>query len=222
MWSVASRRRPWERDIRHPGLPPIAEEAEGGGSGEATPEKRQRIIVDEAPDGALPRIVGLRAAPTPSEDIEMQAGRLKRMAQEIVDLVAAREAEGAAPWQERVEQVGIGTSSSSSGAGAAIHFLQWFADRGFGGDPAVYFRGAADMEYDTEELTAESRWVFAASRGGEVSLKSLTKEERKLFEAADCKEWAAIERSGAVRIIVPQPAAVIRQRQPERVSPPRW
>jgi len=54
--STLSRRRPWERDMRQPALPSIEEETEGGESDAAAPEKRHRIIVDEAPNGMLPRI----------------------------------------------------------------------------------------------------------------------------------------------------------------------
>ncbi len=66
---------------------------------------------------------------------------------------------------------------------------------------------------DSEEI----KWTFAASRGGEVSLSKLSPQERAQFSESDSKEWAAILKSGAVKVLSIRASAAIREKQPERV-----
>eukprot|EP00959_Pyramimonas_sp_CCMP1952_P465118 9487734-Pyramimonas_sp.AAC.1 len=44
---------------------------------------------------------------------------------------------------------------------------------------------------------AQDGGIFAASRGGEVSLRNLSPADRAKFDASDAKEWEAMKATGA-------------------------
>jgi len=73
------------------------------------------------------------------------------------------------------------------------------APDGWSGLAEHYENGRDDLEFDPEELT----WTLLAHRKNstEVRLKDLTKEQQKQFLEADLKEWEAILKSGAVRVV---------------------
>ena len=62
-------------------------------------------------------------------------------------------------------------------------------------------------------------WALLAApkRGGEINLKDLSTEERKMFDEADKLEWQAILNTKAVHVIGKKEADKIRQRFPDRI-----
>eukprot|EP00969_Alexandrium_andersonii_P200939 8877248-Alexandrium_andersonii.AAC.1 len=83
---------------------------------------------------------------------------------------------------------------------------------GWSGSPQQFVNGTAEFLVAPELLNDSSLGSFVTrkaenGRAGEVSLKSLSPQERTLFDAADAKEWEGILASGAVRVIAPAAAA---------------
>jgi len=72
---------------------------------------------------------------------------------------------------------------------------------------------------DTWCSDRQGGWALLAApkRGGEINLKDLSTEERKMFDEADKLEWQAILNTKAVHVIGKKEADKIRQRFPDRI-----
>ena len=60
-------------------------------------------------------------------------------------------------------------------------------------------------------------WTWLAKRNDEVSLKSLAKAERDMFESSDLLDWKSIIGSGAERVLMEERAIDGRARHPTRL-----
>ena len=69
----------------------------------------------------------------------------------------------------------------------------------------------------TLRLQPDQTWSLMTKRGGEVTLKELNSEERKLFEASDHLEWQAILKTKAVRVVHGAEADALRKKYPDRI-----
>ena len=64
-----------------------------------------------------------------------------------------------------------------------------------------------------EHVCSYPDWVLT-NRGSEISIKQLSTTEREEFDAADAKEWGTIVSTGAVEVLCPSEANVIRRGTP--------
>ena len=65
------------------------------------------------------------------------------------------------------------------------------------------------------ELSGE--WVQLPKRGGEISLKELSLQEKEQFDKSDELEWSAVLGTGAVKVIVGKAASKAREDWPDRI-----
>eukprot|EP00969_Alexandrium_andersonii_P225792 9971689-Alexandrium_andersonii.AAC.1 len=72
------------------------------------------------------------------------------------------------------------------------------------------------MVFSHEQHAWESIPTFAASRGGEVTLKGLDSSGREQFAASDLTEWQAILGMGVVRVMTHAESDLARTRHPDR------
>eukprot|EP00959_Pyramimonas_sp_CCMP1952_P352134 7378141-Pyramimonas_sp.AAC.1 len=124
---------------------------------------------------------------------------------------------------ERVRDIEFRERSRSPGRREASEgFVEAEPEGDFWAVPgAVDGLGTIPVGFDGWTSSADESFqdggAFAASRGGEVSLKQLIPPERQKFQASDNKEWQSMMQSGGVRVTPPAQAAKVRQIQPDRI-----
>ena len=89
---------------------------------------------------------------------------------------------------------------------------QQFFSEGWSGSLDTFMRGDTSLSRDSS-----GSWTFLAKRNDEISLKELSEEERKMFEASDRLEWEAILGTKAVHILTGAEAQRARAQFPERI-----
>ena len=89
-----------------------------------------------------------------------------------------------------------------------------FKQEGWSGNFFNYQRGTSHWCF-----TSEGKWSLLANgkRGGEISLKELNSEEKKLFDQSDQLEWEAILKTKAVRVVNGKEAQALRQKYADRI-----
>ncbi|OLQ04125.1 hypothetical protein AK812_SmicGene12846 [Symbiodinium microadriaticum] len=134
---------------------------------------------------------------TPSEEIPSR-GRVDRQVREWEEVTATRKRERTPPPRGHAEE-------------NAEELLQLFASEGWSGSFSNFQLGDQTMTWEAGE------WTWLAKRNDEVSLKSLAKAERDMFEGSDLLEWKSIIDSGAVKVLTGQQAKEARARYPTRI-----
>ena len=90
-------------------------------------------------------------------------------------------------------------------------FQQIVQDEGWSGDANDYINGDSEFFVWAGD---DQLFVGAASRGSEVSLKSLNVQQREQFAKSDKVEWQSITGTKAVKVHDPEAAKRLRLRYP--------
>ena len=104
---------------------------------------------------------------------------------------------------------------SQGGSGELLDAEDNFISEGWSGTFFNYCRGDEHISLKKKK----KRWslVTAPKRNGEVSLKELSEEEKKLFSLSDQVEWEAIIKTGAVKVLIGKEAEEMRMNYPDRI-----
>eukprot|EP00435_Cladocopium_sp_Y103_P023741 s4658_g5.t1 len=87
-----------------------------------------------------------------------------------------------------------------------------FSSQGWSGNFFNYSLGDEELH-----MKPDGSWSLMAKRNDEISLKDLSQDELKLFEASDQLEWQAILKTGAVRVVHGAEATKLREQFPDRI-----
>ena len=197
-----------------PGLSPIPE-ADLPLSSEEPPAKVQRIRESDAPsaDPASSSASSTPAVPASSAEVTRAPGTPVR---HLLDRIPRDRS------PRRTSRPSLTPSEELTGEGRVAQQVEEFNE--LTDDPALFEQeGWSGTFFNYAQgdqqlgLEADGSWTFVAKRNDEISLKDLSQEEKKLFDASDALEWDAILKTKAVRVISGKEAERLRKQFPDRI-----